>query len=376
MIFFSAFLVAVSQYHHFTFGSGSDSDSDGAVDDDRSENGQLKEPFDVVVDPRGDLFVTDLGNHRIQKFTSDGKFLSTFGSQGSALGQFYGPRGMAFDKQGNLYVCDAGNSRVQVFSPTGQFIRIIGSKGFDNGQFSYPYGVAIDKQGNVIVSYYANIQVFDSNGNFIRTIGSKGSGDNHDNGLTGVTIDDQTGNILVCDGENHSVKEFTLEGKFVTKFHQIGDLPLTWPVGIAIDPQTRDIIVSDHGHNINGDDLVIRFSRDGKQLIRIFGIPETVCQFERPYGVAVDQQGNVFIVDSNYNRVHRFVLRRKKWTTQAHKHFNSSTQTEIKTVLKMALKSINDDGVTMRAHYPQAQFHTLPTEVLHLVFQFIATEND
>ena len=48
-------------------------------------------------------------NHRIQKFSSDGTFLATWGSYGSGNGQFYYPGGVAVDGSGNVYVADTGN---------------------------------------------------------------------------------------------------------------------------------------------------------------------------------------------------------------------------------------------------------------------------
>jgi len=59
----------------------------------------------------------DYGNHRIQKFDSDGNFLAKWGSYGSEDGQFIYPFGIAFDSEGNFYVTERGNHRVQKFAP-------------------------------------------------------------------------------------------------------------------------------------------------------------------------------------------------------------------------------------------------------------------
>jgi DNA-binding beta-propeller fold protein YncE len=54
-------------------------------------DGQFNNPYDVAVDRYGTVYVADSSNHRIQKFTSDGKFITKWGSEGSADGQFAFP---------------------------------------------------------------------------------------------------------------------------------------------------------------------------------------------------------------------------------------------------------------------------------------------
>jgi DNA-binding beta-propeller fold protein YncE len=58
--------------------------------------------------------VADYGN-RIQKFTSDGVYLTQWGTQGTGDGQFNNPAGVAVDASGNVYVADTDNNRIQVF---------------------------------------------------------------------------------------------------------------------------------------------------------------------------------------------------------------------------------------------------------------------
>ena len=60
--------------------------------------------------PAGTLLVTDTGNHRIERFDADGKFLAAYGGRGAGDGQFAEPAGIAVDKGGNFYVADTWNS--------------------------------------------------------------------------------------------------------------------------------------------------------------------------------------------------------------------------------------------------------------------------
>ena len=53
------------------------------------------------------MYVSDSGNWRIQKFDSDGKFITKWGTNGTGDGQFSDPKGIAIDPYGNVYVTDA-----------------------------------------------------------------------------------------------------------------------------------------------------------------------------------------------------------------------------------------------------------------------------
>ena len=66
------------------------------------------------------MYVADTANNRIQKSTSEGEFLTKWGSEGSGDGEFDRPHGISIDKRGNVYVVDTENNRIQTFSLTDQ----------------------------------------------------------------------------------------------------------------------------------------------------------------------------------------------------------------------------------------------------------------
>jgi len=92
----------------------------------------------------GRIYSTDYGNHRVQVFNSDGKFLFKFGSKGNGDSQFNYPCGIFVDKRGRIIVVDSDNHRIQVFNSRGEFLFKFGSYGKEDGQFKYPHGVVVD----------------------------------------------------------------------------------------------------------------------------------------------------------------------------------------------------------------------------------------
>ncbi|WP_214626762.1 InlB B-repeat-containing protein [Paenibacillus agaridevorans] len=72
----------------------------------------------MAVDNEGNLFVTDEGNSRIQKFNSNGELIASWGAPGKGEGEFDGLAAIAVDRAGNVYVTETGNHRVQKFAPS------------------------------------------------------------------------------------------------------------------------------------------------------------------------------------------------------------------------------------------------------------------
>lgn len=88
-----------------------------------SEPGEFNQPYDVVLD--GDnLYVTDMGNHRLQVFGLNGAFQEAIGEYGADLGQFSAPKGITRGADTNLYVVDSGNNRIVLISGSDSLLRI------------------------------------------------------------------------------------------------------------------------------------------------------------------------------------------------------------------------------------------------------------
>ncbi len=126
-------------------------------------NGEFNAPFDVAVSPDGGtISVSDSGNNRIQQFSAtNGGFITSFGSSGSAIGQFNMPKGLTFDSYGMLYITDSGNSRI-VMAQDSMVMGATGTGGADLGQFSGPVNISVGERG-VYVADAGNgrVQKFD-----------------------------------------------------------------------------------------------------------------------------------------------------------------------------------------------------------------------
>jgi len=214
-------------------------------------DGDFKSPSGVSIDSStGNVYVADTNNHRIQKFDSNGNFLTKWGKgttnvvNGIAVdstsdivyvdmsldnggliaprggdkrvpggvgdagdGEFSYPTGIALDSSANVYVVDSGNDRIQKFDSNGNFLLKWGIKGYDDGQFDHPAGISIDSSDNVYVADAGKIQKFDSEGNFITKWGTIGNGDGQINSALGISID-SSDLVYVVDTNNNRIQVF------------------------------------------------------------------------------------------------------------------------------------------------------------------------
>ena len=217
-----------------------------------SRSGRFHCPYGVAFDASNHLYVSDGGNHRVQKFDAMGNYLLQFGSKGASDGQFHNPRGVTIcgDK---MYVADCNNNCISVFQTTnGEFCHVIGK-----GHLDAPYDL------------------------FVNT-----------NNL-----------LLVVDHDQYCVCTFTLEGGFVSKFGSKGKHwgQLNEPCSIVTDLHDS-IIVTENGNN-----RILIFDKDGN-CINCIGsvVGSSPSEFNSPCGVALSANGSIYINDSANKRIQVF----------------------------------------------------------------------
>jgi len=116
-----------------------------------SERGQFARPQDLALDEQDRLWVADSCNHRIQVFDATGgeaKLLAVWGEQGSEPGQLRYPYDLVLDGQ-YVYVAEFGNHRVQKFTRDGRFVAAWGVQGRQPGELFQPWGLVMDSQRRI-----------------------------------------------------------------------------------------------------------------------------------------------------------------------------------------------------------------------------------
>lgn len=262
--------------------------------------GQFDNPFGIAIAPGGDVFVVDQRNHRVQRFTNDGAYRGMFGGLGSGSGTLRAPSGIAIDAAGTIYVSDYGNGLIQVFDSNTNFVRqwSAGARTLaldptgqhlyaTNVDSIYEYSPADGRRirawqfmprpifgvfsfgvgpSGTIYKTTNLIGLFDPTGLPIGIWSSQGTDDGQFNVAAALAVDTHE-NVYATDWMGLFIQKFSPAGAFLTKW-------------------------------------VSTASGDGQ-------FSETV------QNMAVDSEGNVFIVDSRQNQVTKFGLRAPVETRKA-----------------------------------------------------------
>lgn len=265
----------------------------------------LNLPYSVLVDSGGNLWITDTGNQRIREVS--GGNINTFagGGLGDGVGPMQAslanPTAVTWDAFGNFYIADTANNRIRKVSAgadsTITTVAGNGNAGYtgDGGlatsaTLNAPNGVALDASGNIYIA--------DSNNYVVRALNTQATAVT----IFGVTI--QPGNIATVVGNGAECLPNTApcgDGGLATSAQ------LTFPSSITFDGNGNLYIADYYGNrvrvvnptsgNINTE------AGTGAPGYAGDGGPATSAKLDRPFGVAVDPSGNVYISDSKNNRV-------------------------------------------------------------------------
>jgi len=108
-------------------------------------------PTDVAIATDDSFYVSDgYGNNRVVKFSPSGKYLFEWGASGNKQGEFDIPHGITLDDKGNVYVADRQNNRIQVFDSNGAFLKELKN----DEQVEQLPSVTIDKKQNLFAIDY------------------------------------------------------------------------------------------------------------------------------------------------------------------------------------------------------------------------------
>jgi sugar lactone lactonase YvrE len=251
----------------------------------------LASPSAVAYDAAGNLFFADAQNNVIREVSKSGQ-MSTIA--GTGLEGYSGdtaaataatldtPTGVAVDAAGNIYIADSHNHRIRkVSGGTITTIAGTGTPGFsgDNGtataaQLSLPSAVAVDAAGNIYIADTNNQRIRNITGTTINTIAGNGeelfAGDGAAataavlDSPTGVAVD-INGNVYIADRHNQRIRMVTPAGTIST-------------------------LAGSGAASFSG-----AFAGDGASAV--------AASLSKPSGVSVDASGNIYVVDSNNQRI-------------------------------------------------------------------------
>ncbi len=122
-------------------------------------HGEFNFPTNIALDAKGNIYIVDTMNFRVQIFDPRGNFLSTFGQIGNVPGTFARPKGIGLDKQGHIYVSDAAFNNVQIFNSKGQLLLNFGAFGSGKANLRLPAGLYIDKYNKIYIIDQLNHRV-------------------------------------------------------------------------------------------------------------------------------------------------------------------------------------------------------------------------
>ena len=257
----------------------------------------LQNPFGVAVNQQDQIAVSDVGNHEIHLFKSDGTHIKSFGGKGAQHGEFDFPSGTVYHGD-NIIVAEQSNHRVQVLSRQGGYLRHFGGEGSLDHQLNFPAGLYINSDGNIIVADRNNklIKIFSADGQFLNKLGTEGSFTKpfhciqHDNYL------------IVSDAGDNSVKLFDRKGNFLYKFGKKGngDGELNTPVCLFMD-KAGHLMVCDMSN-----DRIQVFDLSGKFVAKFGTKGSGLGEFSGPVSAAVLSDGKIVVSDNGNSRIQIF----------------------------------------------------------------------
>jgi predicted membrane-bound mannosyltransferase/DNA-binding beta-propeller fold protein YncE len=274
-----------------------------------TEEGQLNQPRNLAIGPDGRLYVADSGNHRIQVFTAEGEYVTSWGSFGNQPGQFNEPWGLAVDYE-FVYVTDTWNFRIQKFTLDGEFVDILGQGGepvegeTGGGLFFGPRDIIFLPDGNLLITDTGNhrLQVLTPEGEFVQALGTQGVQPGQFYEPVGLAHGENDAVFYVADTWNGRIQQFSTD-LFPLFSWEVdawrGESIANKPY-LTVNNQGQIFVTDPEGFR------VLIFNSAGEYLGRFGQFSSGSDGFGLPTGIKVDEAGNVYIADAANHTILKF----------------------------------------------------------------------
>ncbi len=258
----------------------------------------LQRPQSGVVDENGRIFVTDTSRQVVLVFDPLEGRLIEWESAATAT-HFVAPAGIALGTAGEVYVADSDLGIVARLNQKGESISVVG-----RGELRRPVGVAFDavtQRLYVVDTHDHDIKVFDTNGRLLRTLGQRGEKPGEFNYPTYLAL--ANGRLYITDTMNARVQVIeaeTGEPKQIIGERGMNVGNLVRPKGVAVDKEGNVYIVESYY------DHLLVFNNSGQFLMPIGGTGNKIGNFYLPSGVWIDAHNRIFVADMFNGRVALF----------------------------------------------------------------------
>lgn len=265
--------------------------------------GKLYRPRGIATDKRGNVYIADTENARIQKYDGDMNFIATFGTKGSGPGQLDRPSGIAVDDTGAIYVDDNGNQTLVKFAADGSYVK----EWRDLGIYG-PRDMALGPNNHLYIVNSGPLQIvnFDPATETKTAWGKVGDEEGDFFQPTGIAVGDNL--VFVTDFGNNRIQAFDLEGQFVRQWavDVWGDTPTHLP-DIVFDEESKYLFVTNGNRN-----EILAFDINGRVLTEMFTEAESALDFPSSLAISTTNgQRRLFVMNANNGVVSKFAIAAK-----------------------------------------------------------------